>query len=145
MGGERTTNCREWERLASLALLREFSRTAWDPALALFGWSVLVWVGEGQAKDYVHFPFLLRLLGSMFCSAESSVPGIYFRSLMQNLLFELWFNDIALILYIISMLKCSSNASLIFSKTVVHIHITCLLLQINLNEVASSLSFWTIL
>lgn len=144
MGGERTTNCGEWKRLVSLALLRKFSRTAWDPALALFGWNVLVWVGEGQAKDYVHFPFLLRLLGSMV--QQKAVYLGYISVVSCRICFvELWFNDIALILYIIIMLKCSSNASLIFSKTVVHIHITCLLLQINLNEVASSLSFWTIL
>lgn len=60
---------------------------AHDPALAIFAWKLLVG-GEKKAKEYVHFPFLLSLRGSIlrFFSAESNVPGICFCSSKPNVL-----------------------------------------------------------
>lgn len=87
---------------------------AHDPALAIFAWKLLVG-GEKKAKEHVHFPFLLSLRGSIlsFFQQKAMYLGYVFVVPSRMYFVEVYFNDTALILYIVSILKCSSNASLL--------------------------------
>lgn len=82
---------------------------------------MLVGVG-GEAKKYVHVVFLFSLLGFKVSSAESNMPGTCFVVSCRAYVVELRLNDTALIVYIVSILKCSSNTSLTFCKTVFYIN-----------------------